>query len=389
MHVEDLNPPDEVLEDRNLFSNIDNDLAEFVVGEEQARRVVLLVALGGSLVTNAHPTSRNILVNDESGVGKDHLCRSVVGILPDGMVEKAQRVSEKALSYWHNAKIEPSWTWDGKVFYGEDATSSFFNSPVFKVLASSEGETRTIIVDKGRPVEILVRGKPTMILTSASASPTSELLRRFPIVSLNATAEQTRKIIQLKARRAASGLRPRPDGLLKEAMSRLRRVSCVVPFAPQVAAGIPDGHVIARTTISRMFDYCSFSAAIHQRQREADLNGHLIATQQDYEIARSAINATMTNALQVPLTKRQQGILSRLKEVGIGMTTEEVAQEVTTISEKQLRRELQRLVSVGFVKSQLSTREGIRRQVSEYSFTSLPEFHLPEWDDLPKGDADC
>jgi len=67
------------------------------------------------------------------------------------------------------------------------------NSDVFKVF-SGGGSKATVLV-KQTPIDIEIKGKPSMIITSAEANTTSENLRRYPICFLDNSDDQTLSIM--------------------------------------------------------------------------------------------------------------------------------------------------------------------------------------------------
>jgi hypothetical protein len=131
-----------------------------VVGEKETIRCIFIVT-NSRLVKNIKPTSSNLNVNDISGVGKDWIVKAVLDILPDGTVIYRTKITPELLTYWHNSKYEPEWTWNGKILYIEDISTVLLNSDVFKVF-SSGGSKATVLI-KQYPVDIIINGKPSML----------------------------------------------------------------------------------------------------------------------------------------------------------------------------------------------------------------------------------
>lgn len=377
-------PERQILTHPDFFQTIDDDLDKSIVKEYDARRTILLVALGGKLTENADPNSRNLMVNDESGAGKDYVTREVLRRLPPEDVVARKRITEKVFTYWHNAKFEPAWTWDGKIFYGEDVSNNILNSDVFKVMASSDGHNVSTVIFNQTPIEVVTKGKPVMIITIATASPKKELLRRFPIVGLTTTEAQTKLILERKAAYHARGERPTHDKGLTEALRSLRRVRVRVPFAGLLVTVLNTRHVIVRTHFDRLVDYIKFSAAIHQYQRERDDEGNIIAGGRDYDVARSALLATTSNAFSVPLTKNQRRILSIMESIGENawVSVSDLEPQVTFASDRTLRTELDRLTEWGFLDKDKQDRESSKKPVMVYRYLGVQRIQLPDWETL-------
>lgn len=79
-----------------LFNNINQELGKKIVGQNKPRCALFLYSCG-SLVINSNASSYNLVVNDESGYGKDHITKAVTQIWPYEKTENTQAVSPTAL----------------------------------------------------------------------------------------------------------------------------------------------------------------------------------------------------------------------------------------------------------------------------------------------------
>jgi len=369
------------LHDPDMFQKALDELSKTIEGEQAARHVLWLCAQG-RLVKNVEPCSYNMLVSSESGAGKDWVTRHIVNLLPKEYVEYRSRISKKAFTYWHNSKKEPEWTWDGKVCYLEDIANDVLNDDVFKVMASS-GSKATIVVE-GKAVDLEIKGKPAMFLTSATASPKHELLRRFGVVTLDETQQQTESIMKRKAKEAASGkaIVTKYDSKIVEAQRYLMPVAVQVPFAENFLGIFPAGHLIMRTLFSRFLDWVKASAAFHQYQRGRDENGYVIASGTDYEIARRAIEVITTNRFMLPLTKDDLKILEVAESLPNPFSVDEIAEKVTWISDRTLRRRLDKLATYGLLERGNRKDDYSNRPIIIYTKHKLGNITLPSWDEL-------
>lgn len=302
----------QILKDHKLFDKI--TLEEFdkkIVGEKEARRLIFLCA-NGRLVENHNIASYNLLVNDEAGSGKDHICKNVLEILPKEQYIYKTRITPTVLTYWHNSEKEPEWSWNGKVFYNEDISESVLNSDVFKVMCSS-GSNATVVIEQ-EAIDIEIKGKPVMVTTTATSIPNPELVRRFAIVNLTDSKNQTREIMKRHSEFAKKGKVPEYDEKLIESLKLLQRVKVKIPFADKIYKYFPDSNVIMRTLYPRFLDLIKASASFHQYQRKKDNEGYILAEEQDYEIAREGIETIKSNKFMIPLTITQKKILHKFLE---------------------------------------------------------------------------
>ena len=348
--------PKQILYNPLIFQIIQKELDKKIVGELEARHTILLTALG-SLVTNRTASSFNLMINSKSGAGKDYVAQKVLDIFPNWMVHRRTRISPAAFTYWHNSKYEPQWTWDNKICYLQDISNSVLNCDVFKVMVS-EGSHATIVKEQ-RAIDIEIKGKPAMIITTTNTTPVEEMLRRFPIIELDETEEQTKAIMLRWGRFSKNGGGESYDAQVKAALGRLKPQKVLVPYAEVLAEHMDANNVILRTNFIRLMDYIKASAALHQYQRKlTEFDTAIVAEPIDYEFARLAIQATLSNPHHIPLTKKQK----RLLQVMEGMEGEwhkvsEIRAKATFLSQKTLYKYLDTLAEFFF---DVESRQGVR-----------------------------
>lgn len=309
----------DILKDPLLFERITRgELNKKVVGEIESIQAIFLT-MTGILVINHHTASYNLRVDSNSGAGKDLITWATSELFHNGEPRDAElgvvrrtRISPKVFNYWHVSKTDPTWTWYGKVCYLSDVSQEVLDSDVFKLMCS-EGSSVTITLE-GRAVDLEVKGKPVMIITTASVNSGNEMLRRFPILSLDESKEQTEGIMNRTAQYAEEGRGVEYDPKIKGALRLLERVRVKIPFAKKLVKHFPSDHVIMRTHFNRLLDLIKASAALHQYQRQRDKEGYLIAEGLDYDIARIAIIKTTSNRLMIPLSQKQKRFLKVIKD---------------------------------------------------------------------------
>lgn len=374
-----------ILEDPNIFNYIvEQELSKQIVGERNTIHTIFLCA-NGRLVENGKYASYNLMVNDESGAGKDWVVDHVLKIIPKENAVKRTRISERVFTYWHNPKFDPDWTWNGKVFYNEDISNSVLNCDVFKVMASS-GSFATVLVNQ-TPYDIEIRGKPVIIITTASANPNPENVRRFTILNLDTSRDQTKAILKRQIEYAKKGHNLDYDEIIMEAQAFLKMVKVKIPYADELNylldEFIPVKSVLIRTIFERFLDLIKASCAFHQFQRETD-EGFKIADGQDYDIARIALLKLTSNQYMIPLTKDQKKILDVMKQLGCLSTIEEVSGKITFMSDRWLREQLDKLANYGFLEKDAIAKEDSDKKVIAYSYAEIFDISIPTWEELQK-----
>ncbi len=383
-------PPAEVMEvltNPNLFKEItENEFDKKIVGEVETRKVIFLCS-NGRLIENAQIASYNLLINDDAGIGKDYVAGAVLDILPKEVYVHKTRISPTVFTYWHNSTYEPDWTWDGKVFYPEDISESVLNSDVFKVMCS-KGSSATITI-KQRAIDIEINGKPVMITTTASSTPNLELSRRFVILNLDSSEDQTKAIMKRHSEFKKRGIVPEYDNKYTNSMRFLKRVKVKIPFADSIDPHFPTKNIIMRTHYPRYLDFISASAGFHQYQRKRDKEGYVLANGQDYDIARECFLKLCSNKYMIPLTINQKKILEIFEKEPnlLGSVSQLHSSKMNFVSLPALQTNLGILVKYGILQTETDT-DSWNRDIEVYSLSKAynpnERLEIPTFEELCK-----
>lgn len=301
----------DILQKKDLIDIIIKEYSKFIVGEEKNIKTIFLITMGGILVNNARPTSTNICINSSSGAGKDALCSAILKPFIDyNYCIKRTRITPTVFTYWKQKETkEENWSWNKKIVYLEDVGESTLNSEVFKVMASG-GSEATVVKDQ-RAVDIIINGKPVFVITTAEGEPNEELKRRFPLIYLDETKEQTENIIKRITEYASKGYEPVFDPFLKQSMFKLKPVNVIVPYSDKIGLFFcKNNYISLRTNIARVIDYIKFHAAIYQHQREIDSDGNVLANGEDWDGVLDSIKAINKSKSSMGLTHKQRKILA-------------------------------------------------------------------------------
>jgi len=385
--IKDIKPCDddlELLKNPELLNIIDGELDKKIEGEKKAR-ITTFMTFNMRNVENLNKATDNLMLNDVGGTGKDHVAYAVYSILPDNEKVMKVRITPKVLVYLNDLETNPE-GWIKKCLYLEDVSNTVLNDDAYKVMSSADTNsiTSTSIVINNKLKNIDIKGKPSIIITTASASPKFELLRRYPIGNLTSSIEQTKAILQKQAKFAKLGISPEYDPKIKKALAHLKRVKVRIPFADLIANRFPSGNVIIRTHFPRFLDYIKSSCALHQYQREIDEEEYYLATEQDFNIARDMMAFTTSNQLMIPLTKKQKMILEEFEKIEkIPYTFQELEKILQKIAaDRWLRSQLDKLVEYGFLTRSNEKRENINKPLAVYSYNEINKLELPKFKEL-------
>jgi hypothetical protein len=379
-----------------LLSHLTKEIQLDVMGEKSAIRA-LIMCMSGRLVKNSAPVSYNVLLFGESGVGKDYIAVNVLKIFPVEQIAQRSRISVKTLTYWHNHKKEPNWTWDGIVMYLEDAANAVLNSEVLKVMLSNNGTTSTIVV-KNQAIDFEVVGKPVCIFTSANAKLIKEQERRMSILHIYKTPEEINAINTQKYYKAQHTRNTKSSKsnliLIRKCLSYLKEVTVSIPFADNIRKYIIiPSNMMSMTVTERFLDLIKASASLHQFNRTLR-KGVIAATAQDYKIARLAMIRLIPKDNIYYINEQQRDIVDTLKKEVTGKNKDGLTQiRIYSIlnpqyKDRQLAKYLEDLFEKGYIEKQTKDKfqtyrsEGHRTLYYKISKTHTNRVIIPKWKEL-------
>ena len=330
---------------KRRWSNIINDeLSKRIAGNIEAREIIFAFMLG-KLVINCKPASFNLLLKCDSSSGKDWLVKNVAELFPENHVEYWGRITPKSLNFIHDAKLEPDFTYNGRVIYLEEITENTLNDEVMKVITS--GKNKLASVEKGKAIIKEVKGKPVIIATSFRSMPSTEILNRIAVIKLNTTQEQIRAVLKKRGEVAQKGAEEEYCLETIKKHGALKRYSVVIPFARKIAKHFPANSLSETRLIDRFYDLIRAIACYFQNPEDENYDGSIDADGEDYEIAKSIFENLPFGFPDFMLSETQQRILEVMKKQKEPLDASAILQELEKpMSIQGFRPHLQRLVDL-------------------------------------------
>jgi len=340
-----------ILQDPLLVSKLVKEIQnEGVVGNE-ASITALIFHVNLRNVCDANPVSKNLLVTDKSGGGKDNLVKSTLRVMLHPFYkEHYTTVSPTALNYFHTGvgkDKDNDWTWDRKVFYAEDPHEDFINHPVIKTTVSGAGSA-LITIDQ-QAVNLKIRGQPVFIMTSYEATINEEGVRRWSSLGVDPSEKTTKAVAKrLSTARSSKNSHKEKNVLLREAIQALP-LKCVIIEFGELLVDILPTTLMSRTKYSTLTDLICSSAVLHQFQRSEDAEGNIIATYEDLAWALTILEE-LNGYGGYSLSSADKEFLSLLPIVKEdAKTVKELAQDFSR-SDKWIYTHKGRLKQMGLVK---------------------------------------
>lgn len=317
-----------------LWDLIIEEIGKKHIGDIGAKEIVLLSCLG-RLVKNKKPFAFNLIVHSESSAGKDHLVDSVLSLFPKNDIEAFGRISKTSLNYFHNKKNDPLFSYDGKILYLEEITGEILNNEVMKVFTSGLNKS---LITKDQKAEVLeVKGKPVVIVTTATTKPTPEILNRFTIVKLDESEEQTHRTFTFEEEEYNSAVIHFLNELIPHNVSIPREIRL------KLAKVFPKDRVKNRRHFPRFLDIVKTIAVFNQKIRKS-VNGEIMATWEDYDQAVSIFRNYRSGVSSIPLKHIDKEIVELLRNEKEPLEVKDITPRISSIQQSQLYTHLRNLV---------------------------------------------
>ena len=310
----------------DLLLNVIKEIQKEDVEGEEDTIIVIITKTTLRFLENPYKPSQNLILSSRPGFGKDAVVQAALKVLmlPDDYEHKTH-LSDKSLLYF--GRKYPEWTWDGKVLYLEDPKKDTTQSASFRTMATGKSESGTVI-DK-EYVELKVKGKPVMIITSYQETLDLEGERRWGIKKTDESTELSVACSNTYAKNITGKSNDekveKNEALRLGLQTLLKQYEVVIPFFEILCKGKFSNN---RYYIKNLADYISSCTILHQHQRKKDKEGRLISTIFDWDVGLFVFNELHNtpdrslNRKEMELTKflSKQVMAQSFAEIEVGTT---------------------------------------------------------------------
>ena len=233
----------------------------------------------------------------------------------------------------------------------------------------------------------VVKQGPTALITTSTKPLREQMNTRTLTVTINDSPEQTREVLRSHAA-SVNGSRPEFDVSdlvdLQRWLTLAGDRQVTIPYGHVLAELVPVAHVRMRRDFRQLLTVIQAVALLYQCQRERAADGRIMATLEDYRLARELILGAFTTAatdgVTPPVREVVEALVTVFDETGKACTRKALA-DALGIAPRTAGDRLARAVSLGYAVN-LETRE---RQPGQYQpGEPLPENRppLPTVDEL-------
>ncbi len=345
-----------------------------IVGEDASKQLLFLICCS---TFTRNPLSA--VVKGLTGVGKSNLVNRVLDIFRRlGIVIEFSRITgaylenmasrdrprrpnpkdpdyeTKFAEYEEQRKKPRSIDLTSKIIY-IDELRGISNSQAPKLLIS-EGRLRLGTIINQEPVEIEVKGTPTIITTTTLAALSDpEFENRVVPIQADETEEQTKRVLEHQARRhldpAQDWGRERAIQAIVGFLNQLKPYDVANPYASKLAGIYPTKNVDARRGFPKLLSLTDVVTWLFQYQRRRAkklLDIFLVTDQSDIDTVKALALAAFREDVS-GISEREQSILDYLAEQkdaiqNLETLVEKPAYKWLTITEMQapLRRKIRK-----------------------------------------------
>lgn len=245
-----------------------------------------------ALTSRLLPEPLNLALVAPSAAGKNRAVDAALALMPDTAYYKLSAASPRALiyndeSFAHRTVVLA----EADSLPDEGSAASAIRAIISDGYLWYETVERDEVTGAFATRRIEKEGPTGLITTSTKPLP-KQSDTRVLTVAVADTPGQTRRVLRMHAA-AVNGARPAVDVEPFIALQRWLELAgardVTVPFAHKLAELVPADQVRVRRDFRQLLTLIQAVALLHQSQRERDGHGRVVATLQDYAIARALV----------------------------------------------------------------------------------------------------
>lgn len=338
-----------MLESPNLFRQIVADIGALgVAGEKELAAAIYLVGTSRIL-----PRPLAAIVQGPSSSGKSYTVEKVASLMPPEAVVLATQMTPQALFHMKPGSLMHRFVVAGERSRVENDERAEATRALREMLSGGRlVKLMPMKVGGDIVTETIVQEGPIAYVESTTlAEIFDEDRNRCILLTTDERREQTTRIVTTLARGYAGETTSTATAAIIDRHHALQRMlqpfTVVVPFAERLGGLIAHDKVECRRAFPQLMSMVQAIALLHQRQRQIDADGRLIASRDDYQLARHLLAKPLGRLLGGKLSDPASRCYNRLVEQFSGDFTTREAVRNDTASERSVRGWLMELHDAG------------------------------------------
>ena len=354
-----------VLEYGDPFHFVCEQAAKLHAGDPELIQVEWISALSGPISN----LPINLWTIGKSGKGKTHSKFSIVTLLPKDLYLVFTSASPLSLFYYIKAYGEDAL--DGKLLFIDEVEASKFAMPMLRSLTSQTPILpRHLSVHEAEILDLKIVGKRAVWFTSVKTFGSSQIKNRFIHVNPDETENQDDRVFGLQDALYRQNKKQQDDFVCARALSYqivqdTRDLGVVIPYA--IEWPFKERRWLYPIFLSFIKTICK----VRYKQREKDAHDNLVATPEDFVLAKRLWNS-FEDTIAKRVTGSAQTILEELGDRQSLAKTHAELSEIVPLGTRQIQNLCEELLEEGLVNRQKRGSEK-GRPAWEYWKVSQPE----------------
>ena len=268
-----------------------------------------------------------LLIQGPSSSGKSHVLRTVAQLFPPEAIFSATTLSTLSLYYAKPGTFRHRFVVCGERSRRTDEDQAEVTRALREML--SEGRIERLVTVKkhdGAPAAELVTQEGPIGYAETTTLGTSDIfvedLNRMLLLATDETPQQTKAVLYQVAERYERGPRGDPGRIVEKhhaAQRMLRPMRVRIPYATALVELLPSTRLEIRRGAGYILAMVEGAAVLHQYQRQETGDGELVATLDDYRLARALLSHPLGRLLGRQVSDGALRFLGRLVEwFGVG-----------------------------------------------------------------------
>jgi hypothetical protein len=303
-----------MLESKDLLYLVLDDIA--AVGVAGERPLALTLYLVGTSRLLDRPLAA--IVQGPSASGKSYIASKVADLFPEEALLRTTDLTANALYYMPQGSLRHRFVVAGERKRNEEDEAADATRALREMLAGGK-LSKLVPFKQGngamKTEHIQQDGPIAYVETTSLMKVFEEDANRCLLLTTDERPEQTREIVAMVAARYA-GARLADEGRIVARHHALQRLldrrPVVVPYAPRLGELIDTRRVEVRRVFPHVLGLVQAAALLHQRQRPTTADGAILATEDDYQLARYLLAGPMARQLADKVSDGALRFLDRL-----------------------------------------------------------------------------
>jgi DNA primase len=368
-----------MLESPDLMQRVIDDVASCgVAGERELVATIYLVGVSRLL-----PRPLASIVQAPSSTGKSYVVEKTAALFPPETVIHTTAMTAQSLYYLEAGALQHKFIVAGERSRKEDDDTAEATRALREMIGSGRLTKLVPMKEGGRIVTQRIEqpGPIAYVETTTLTKIFDEDANRCLLLSADERKQQTAHIVNRLAGHYSGAAANTVDVIVQRHHAAQRMIQerpVVIPFAEQIAERFDCERVEARRAFPHLMSMIQASSLLHQFQRRIDGDGRIVASVDDYQLARRLVRGPLARLLGGQISDAAIRFYDRLVEWEKDKFTTAEVYRHDRKSEQAIRGWLRDLAGVGAVE-QIEANKGSRPAI--WKLTGIDR------DDLVAGDC--